>query len=323
MLELIETSANLAPPGAVVSAVRTSDGKTLRVASWAPGHRTRGTVAIFQGRAEFIEKYFETIAELLARGFQVATMDWRGQGGSERELANPRKGHVDDFSLYQRDLDAFTEQVVEFLCPQPWFALAHSMGAAILLEQAHRGRSPFQRLVLTAPMIDLARLRFPRIARALADALDMVGLGAMFIPGGKETSLAEEGFAGNKLTSDAARFARNAAILSKAPQLAIGDPTIGWLNAAFRQMKQFAAPEYPRGARAPALLVACGQDEIVSLRAIERFAARLEVANLITIPAARHEILMEQDAARAQFWAAFDAFVPGAVAREPERGGAG
>jgi lysophospholipase len=29
------------------------------------------------------------------------------------------------------------------------------------------------------------------------------------------------------------------------------------------------------------------------------------------IPGARHEILMERDAIRAQFWAAFDAFIPG------------
>ena len=31
----------------------------------------------------------------------------------------------------------------------------------------------------------------------------------------------------------------------------------------------------------------------------------------LVLPTARHEILMESDAIRAQFWAAFDAFVPG------------
>ena len=59
----------------------------------------RGTVAILGGRGEFIEKYFEVAEDLLSRGLAVATMDWRGQGGSERPLRNARKGHVDDFRI--------------------------------------------------------------------------------------------------------------------------------------------------------------------------------------------------------------------------------
>lgn len=314
MLELIATPDNPIPPGATVSAVRTSDGRTLRVASFSPGPKAKGSIALFPGRAEFIEKYFETIGELLARGFHVATMDWRGQGGSERELANPRKGHIDDFQLYQRDLEAFDNQVVKFLCPPPWFALAHSMGAAILLEQAYSGRSPYQRLVLTAPMIEVVGLRFPNAARLLADTLDMLGLGAMFIPGGRETSLIEMGFAGNKLTSDPTRLARNATVLAKAPELSIGDPTIGWANAAFRQMKRLTTPEFARRVHVPTLIVGCGNDRIVSLRATERFAQRLDLVSLVTIGPARHEILMENDRLRERFWVAFDAFIPGTAA---------
>jgi lysophospholipase len=44
---------------------------------------------------------------------------------------------------------------------------------------------------------------------------------------------------------------------------------------------------------------------------IERFAARLKGGHAIVIPGARHEILMERDAIRDEFWAAFDAFIPG------------
>ena len=51
-----------------------------------------GTVCVFGGRGEFIEKYFETVNELRNRGFAVATMDWRGQGHSSRQLPDPRKG---------------------------------------------------------------------------------------------------------------------------------------------------------------------------------------------------------------------------------------
>lgn len=311
MLDLVSTPQNPLSPGARLYALNAADGATLRMARFSPSAPPRATVALFQGRAEFIEKYFETIGELLARGFEVVTVDWRGQGGSERELQNWRKGHIDDFAQYQRDLDAFLAQMTMLACPKPWFALAHSMGGAILLENAHDGGAQFSRLVVTAPMIDIYGLRFPQGSRILANTLDMLGLGAMFIPGGGEASLVELQFTGNKLTSDPRRLARNAGVLAQEPRLGIGDPTVGWANAAFRQMERFDDPDYPRRWRTPTLLIASGRDELVSTPAIERFAQRLDIATLITIPGARHEVMMERDELRALFWAAFDAFIPG------------
>ena len=58
-------------------------------------------------------------------------------------------------------------------------------------------------------------------------------------------------------------------------------------------------------------IVAAGADPVCATPAIERFAARLKAGHAIVIPGARHEILMERDAIREQFWAAFDAFIPG------------
>lgn len=310
MLDLIATPDNPIPAGAAVVALKTRDGRRLRAATFPCQGQPRGTVALFQGHNEFIEKYFETIGDLHKRSLDVVTLDWRGQAGSERELDDPRKGHIDDFAQYHRDLEAFVSQLLSSR-PKPWFALAHSMGAAILLDAAHAGRAPFQRLVLTTPMIDLANLRFPRGARWLADTLDMCGLGGMYIPGGTGASFIEKPFEGNLLTTDPVRFERNAGILDVAPQLAIGDPTIGWVNAAFRLMKRFESPEFPRNIRAAILIVACGREMIVSNAAIERFAQNLNSGALVMVAGAKHEIMMERDELRDQFWRAFDAFIPG------------
>src|SRR5690349_12792018 len=108
-MSLISFPENPIPEGAVVETVKTVDGVTLRAAVWRPRGRLKGTVCLVHGRAEAIEKYYEVIGELLGRGFAVATFDWRGQGGSDRRLANPRKGHVDDFSEFERDLEAFMQ----------------------------------------------------------------------------------------------------------------------------------------------------------------------------------------------------------------------
>jgi lysophospholipase len=166
-------------------------------------------------------------------------------------------------------------------------------------------------MVLTAPMIDIAGLRFPRLVRALMEGLDMVGLGTAYVPGGSRKATLECGFAANDLTSDPVRFERLARILEAAPQLGLGGPTVGWLNAAFRLMDEFADAEYPRRTLTPTLVLGAGQDRVVPLRAVERFATRLKVGRLIVIPDSKHEIMMERDYIRTQFWAAFDAFIPG------------
>ena len=96
------------------------DGTKLRYACWeATRGPKRGTVCIFPGRGEYIEKYFEAVADLRRRGFGVAIMDWRGQGGSERRLSNQRKGHVVGFTEYDRDLAIFMNTIVLPNLPHP------------------------------------------------------------------------------------------------------------------------------------------------------------------------------------------------------------
>jgi lysophospholipase len=291
--------------------VKTSDGVVLRFARFEPPPGRKGTLCVFPGRAEFIEKYFEVVRDARARGFAVAILDWRGQGFSERALPNARKGHVYDFSEYDRDLEAFVKEIVLPDCPPPLFALGHSMGAAVLIRSATHGRRWFDRIVLTGPMINLWRTAGTPLARTTARVLRLMGLGRSYVPGGGGTAINTLPFAGNNLTSDAVRYARTVAILEAEPALGIGSPTIAWVDAAFRVMNEFADPSYASRLRQPLLLVAAGQDRIVSTPAIGQFAIRLRAGSHLVIAGARHEILMEQDRYREQFWAAFDAFVPG------------
>jgi lysophospholipase len=61
----------------------------------------------------------------------------------------------------------------------------------------------------------------------------------------------------------------------------------------------------------PTLVIAAGADRVVSTRAVEAYARRLRLGALLTIDGAAHEILQEADLYREQFFAAFDAFIPG------------
>jgi lysophospholipase len=311
LMDLVSIPENPVPEGAVVGAVTTPDGVKVRFARWSALAGRKGTVCLFQGRSEFIEKYFETVADLRTRGFAVATLDWRGQGLSERALADPRKGHVRRFSDYDLDLETFMKEVALPDCPPPHFALAHSMGGAILIRSARRGHRWFERVVFSAPMIALAGAAASRASRRSVRIMRLLGMGQNYVPAGGATAIPSLPFPGNVLTSDPARYARTAAIVEAAPALAIGSPTIAWLDTAYRQMAEFADPGYPRSLTQPMLIVAAGQDAVASTPATEQFAVRLRAGSHVVVPGARHELLMEQDQYRSQFWAAFDAFVPG------------
>src|SRR5215471_5993509 len=310
-MDLISIPANPVPEDVVTRTVTTPDGVELRFARWAPPPGRKGTVCLFQGRAEFIEKYFEVVRDLRARGFAVATFDWRGQGLSERALSDRFRGHVGNFSEYMTDLETFMKEVVLPDCPPPLFALGHSMGASVLIQAAAKGHRWFDRMVLTAPMIRLGPRRLLGLAPSLARLLRMTGRGGGYVPGGGPTVLSTRPFRGNPLTSDPVRYARTAAVLEAEPALGLGSPTVAWADSAFRVMAQMRPATWPARIRQPILIVAAGQDELVSTPAIETFAIHLRAGSHVVIPGALHEIMMEQDIFRDQFWAAFDAFVPG------------
>jgi lysophospholipase len=310
-MKLISISANPVPDHVVTGAIKTPDGVALRYARWDPPPGRKGTVVMLQGRAEYIEKYFETVRDLRARGFAVATFDWRGQGLSDRALSDRFKGYVRNFSEYATDLGAFMEQVVLPDCPPPIFALGHSMGGAIAIRACHDGSRWFERIVLSAPMIALRSTRLTPLAGPLARFMRMMGRGSGYIPTSHGEATGPDDFIGNVLTSDPVRFARNTAVLEEAPELGLGAPTIAWADAAMRQMKQFAEPGYAAAIRQPILMVAAGNDEVVSTPAIETFGVNLLAGRHLILAGSRHEILQEQDHYRGQFWAAFDAFVPG------------
>lgn len=296
--------------GVAMRWLSTPDGVTLRAAFWpAPADRAKGTILLVQGRSEFIEKYREVIAELGERGFGVVAFDWRGQGGSDRQLRNRAKGHVEDFADYIMDLDTIVAEMQRLDLPRPWSVLAHSMGGGIMLLALGRGPSPFERAVLSSPFVAVAGWGGSALARGVARTLASLGFSQLFVPGGSSRSRMSGPFEDNPFTRDPDRYAAMKAWLVAHPELGIGDPTIGWVAAAFNGLDAFENEDFGEKNRTPILILAAGADTVVSSRASQALANRMRGASAIELMGARHEILMETDATRALFWRAFDAFV--------------
>ncbi|MER8862132.1 alpha/beta hydrolase [Mesorhizobium sp. M0751] len=307
-----ETPGNPLPENAAGGFFTARDGKKIRYGLFAAVARPmKGTVVVLTGRNECIEKYFETIRNLADRGFGVATLDWRGQGASDRLIGDRQRGFVRSFFDYTGDLEQFFEEIVLPDCRGPYYILAHSAGAVIALLAAPSMANRVRRMVLIAPFFTVPDLPVSvKTVRRLCSLFCLLGLGRLYAAWGPRPKESVP-FAINKLTSDPERYRRNTLIYETYPQLALGGPTIRWLKAATEASLIVSDPDFMAKIQVPLLMIAAGADQVVSTRAVEAYARRLRVGSLVMIDGARHEILQEADLYREQLLAAFDAFIPG------------
>ena len=303
---LIGTAAAPIPDNGAAEWFTGAGGARLRAALFRPTGPERGSVVVSPGRTEPIEKYFEVVRELQARGFTVLTHDWRGQGLSKRLLADPMHGHASGFKDFLADYDRLLATFEDRL-PRPWIALGHSMGGCLTLLALATGEARFAGAILSAPMLALHTGPVPRpVGVALAALMDGVGLGGASVTGRPRAPI-EETFQNNVLTHDRARYERNQAQVETCPDLALGGPTWGWLNFAFRAIGLLASGGGVTEIRTPVVVLAAMDDKIVDVEGQRRVTARIPGARFVEVAGAYHEILQETDPIRAVFWHEFDA----------------
>jgi lysophospholipase len=308
---LVSIPSNPVPEGARVGYFTTSDRVRLRYARWLKSEgQHRGTVCLVQGRTEYIEKYFETIADFRRRGFAVATFDWRGQGGSDRLIGDRTVGYVDRFEDYWTDLRCFHADILLPDCPGPFYLVGHSMGGLASLIAATRDRMMFDRVFLSAPMVGLHGMD-ESLARwaTIAETVSFLGLGRVPLKRKGDRRPDESMYPDNPLTSDMLRYKRMVETVRADDGLYIGSPSFRWLAAALRTMLETRHDRFAGEIKIPLLILAAARESIVSTPAIEQLGLRLRTGRHMVIAGSRHEMFMESDAVRGQVFAAFDAFI--------------
>lgn len=146
------------------------DGARLRSGSAKPMSSvpSKATIILVGGYTEFAEKYFETFNDLLAHGYNVGTLDWRGQGGSQRYLTDPQKAHSIGFEHDSADLAQYLKQY----SGAPVYLVAHSMGGNIALRLLHDHPDLVRAAILSGLMIGAG----PGESYALANANGRTGI---------------------------------------------------------------------------------------------------------------------------------------------------
>ncbi|MBL9049264.1 MAG: alpha/beta hydrolase [Tabrizicola sp.] len=270
----------------------------IRVAWWKAGQK--GTVLLLPGRTECIEKYGRAAGDLVARGFSVITIDWRGQGLADRALADRMMGHVVRFDEYQEDLDAMLAEAERAGLPKPYYMVAHSMGGCIGLRALMRGL-PVKAAVFSAPMwgINMAAWLRP-VAMVVSSLARPFGFAHRYAPTTSgEAYLLQVPFEGNVLTTDRDMWDYMRQQVLKVPDLALGGPSIGWLKAALRECAELAAKPPPK---VPAICGLGTAEKVVDVPPIHLRMAGWSNGQLDLYPGAEHEIMMEGPAVRKRFF---------------------
>ncbi len=302
--DLVIIPGNPPPENAEVIWYEGKGGKLRLMFAAEPkgGQKTRGTIFVCPGRTEFIEKYFEVGRDLQTRGFAVAILDWPGQGLSQRQHKSPLAGHVRSYGVF---VDGFVRGIEKLgrRAPKPHVILAHSMGGTIALEALRTGRVKVAAAAFSAPMWGLPIWFFQRW---YARAVRLFGFGGMIArpPGPEET------FETNPLSHDEKRWRLYHELVAADPRLKLGEPTVGWVVASLNVMREFFEPSALDHLRnLPALVAIAGEEAVVKNAATRKLARRFQAGKTITVKGSGHEILMETDERRAEFWKAFDAML--------------
>ncbi|MEQ6248470.1 alpha/beta hydrolase [Sulfitobacter sp. HNIBRBA3233] len=284
------TDVDPGPDGGRAVWADTSDGKRIRLGIWTKG-TDRGTVLLFPGRTEYIEKYGPAAADFAARGLSTIAIDWRGQGLADRLLDDPLTGHVDLFSDYQKDVAALMRAVRELNLPRPYFLVAHSMGGCIGLRAVIEGIG-VQAAAFTGPMwgIHIApHMRLP--AKIITNLLPRIHQGHRLPPGTKrDPYVLTDPFEDNVLTTDAEMFEMMQLQVQAHPDLQLGGPSVIWLREALAETRHLAGRAAPN---MPCLTFVGTNERIVD---VPRIRARMEHwkgGALRMIEGAEHEVLME------------------------------
>lgn len=301
---LVATPGAPIPEGGEAHWLRAYDELRLRAAYFPPSGAARGSVVLSPGRTEPIEKYFEVVQELQARGFAVLVHDWRGQGLSGRLSDDPLKGCANGWRPFLADYETVIEAFADRL-PKPWIAMGHSMGGGLTSLALTEGEGRFSAAVLSAPMLGLnLGGRDPKLTRWIAWLMTVIGREEAY-PAPPTDPWADV-FEGNALTHDRARWERTRAQFAEAPELMLGSVTWGWLCFALFLGHRIETSRRVESLTLPVTIVAAGEEKLVANAASKAFAARVKTGRWLEVPGAYHEILQETDAVRAVFWQAFD-----------------
>jgi lysophospholipase len=270
------------------------DGARLRVGR-AGSPRSRATCLLLQGRGDFLEKHAEVASRLTDLGLSVVSLDWRGQGGSER--TGVRAG-VADLASFDRLLEDARWLAATRDTP-PLVVMGHSMGGLVTASWLTRHRDEVDAAILLSPMLGFRSVP-TWLAHAAAAAAVALGAGSRLAPGERPADPDRDVLTDDMATNDPAAHARLVALRRRHPELVVEGATWRWVRAAARAMRDVDATDLT-AVRTEVLVASVTADPSVDAAAHHRFMSRLPRGTLRTY-AGRHDLLAASASTTERLW---------------------
>jgi len=267
-------------------------------------------LVISSGRSESYLKYKELSFDLFNHGYSIFLLDHRGQGLSQHLLANPHKGHVENFQHYVDDLNIFIENLVAPHCQdnKPYL-LAHSMGSAIAARYLQDFPDKIQAAVLSSPMLGFNSGSVPNfiaksVLKVLAQLNQWFDDTPWYFLGHKGFS--QNAFADNILMHSPIRYQLFTQLYKTTPAIQLGGVTVQWLTESQKGLERIF--NNIDKIITPTLVIQAGQDQIIANQAQNDFCQQLHQSQPQSCPNGKplliadayHELFFESDAYREQ-----------------------
>lgn len=306
----------------------TREGRKIRFGSVSPKNSIPDAVVVcLPGLSEFGEKYYETARTCNDLNLAFWVIDWMGQGESGRYISNSQKRHATSFQDDVDDLHYFYTEYIKHSCVHPDVGripvamLAHSMGANIGLHYLNQHPDVFECAGFSAPMFGLKALEKMTLPIAYcAGALLQTFAGKAYVSGegnwNPETMRPSSG--ADALSNDLQRASLHKAWFEAKPELQVGGITYRWLHQAIKSFKSLHKKPLLNTIETPCLIALAGQETLVDNTKSQSVCAALKSCKLKEFPEARHEILMEKDDIRDQFFKDFFALIKENIIDRPE-----
>lgn len=302
-----------------------SHGKRITYGCVFPADSVPDAVVVcLPGLSEFTEKYYEVARTCLDMNLAFWVLDWPGQGRADRDLSNRQKRHADDFGIDVERLNDFIMGYIKHSSVHtdkgriPLVMLGHSMGANIGLRYLSRYPDLFSCATFSAPMFGIKALNSIPFSGILLKIFNWLKPES-YVSGGSDWHMDMRGKDDHGVFShDDAREKIHSTWSNADPELAVGSPTFGWLYHAENSCRFIKRKSFLSTVKTPCLITMAGKETIVDNKDTKRAVAHLENAELLEFEDSGHEILMESDTIRDQFFAEFYKLIEKTVLKRPE-----
>ncbi|MCZ2204196.1 serine aminopeptidase domain-containing protein [Bartonella sp. A05] len=296
------TSRDCFPPNFHNGYLKTDINREIRfVITHSATEKAKGTVVILESYANAIEEYFSSMNEISQRSFYTTTFDWFGRDGSQPNKQKQSRHNYFDINSDINDLDVFINKIIYPNCPPPYYMLTYGMGGLIALSGLSIINHKFKKMLCVSPLFAPLGNKTNSFQHKLIQLLSDIGLGKLAIKGEKKLKQAKQ--------KDTQLGQSNEIPLPLS--LPIKPPTVRWMASTLNAIDAMKKNILNGHLQIPTLFILANQNNIANNIEARKLCLFTHLAESITIIGAELNTIMHEEYYQKQFWAAFDAFIPG------------